>query len=261
MKIYNKQEKKFGPFFYQSLGDLYTILSLTGESDDQVASIFIPREECDRAILEIYSSTKNTTLLQHFYYNRFRQSFASKDFEAALSYCDEYDKLGDGKISRITDTATSFYTGVIGFALARKRKTKKDGMFDIGEQKRLIFQMWADHGSKWNAENKALLLQAEKCYTNGNLDEAKPFYEASITSAREHKFIHEEALAYELYGTFLVETGHLDHGKELLSKAQSLYSEWGAIKKASEVFPIPEFVIAFPSKSAVQSAHNVHLHH
>jgi len=234
--MYNKQEKKFGAFFYQSLGDLYTILSLIGEPDDRVASIFISREECEKALLENYSSTKNTSVLQLFYYHRFIQSFAVRDFETALNYCEEYDKLGSGIIARITDVATVFFSGVIGFVLARK--SKQDGMLDIGEHRRMQLQMWADHGSKWNAENKALLLQAEKYYTTGNLDQAKASYEASVKSAREHKFINEEALAYELYGIFRVETGHLENGKELLRKAQSLYAEWGAMKKASEVFPL-----------------------
>ncbi len=234
--MYNKQEKKFGAFFYQSLGDLYAILTFIGEPDDHIASIFISREECEKAMLDIYSSTKNASILQLFYYHRFIQSFVARDFKAALKYCEEYDNLGNGIISRITDVATTFLSGVIAFVLARK--TKQDGMFDIGEHRRMSLQLWADHGSKWNAENKALLLQAEKYYTTGNLDEAKASYEASVKSAREHKFIHEEALAYELYGIFRIETGHLENGKELLKTAQSLYAEWGALKKASEVFPL-----------------------
>lgn len=234
LKMYNKQEKKFGAFFHQSLGDLYVTLTLIGEPDDQIASIFISREECEKAMLEIYSSTKNASILQIFYYHRFIQSFAARDFNAALKYCEEYDKLGNGIMSRITDLAVGVLSGVISFILARN--TKQDGMFEVGEHRRMSFQMWADHGSKWNAENKALLLQAEKYYTTGNLDKAKASYEASIKSAREHKFIHEEALGYELYGIFRMETGHREHGKDLLKTAQSLYAEWGALKKASEVF-------------------------
>lgn len=235
-KMYNKQEKKFGAFFYQSLGDLYAILTLIGEPDDHIASIFISREECEKAMLENYSSTKNASILQLFYYHRFIQSFAARDYNAALKYCEEYDKLGDGIIARITDIAVVFFSGVTASILARK--TKQDGMFEIAEHRRMSFQMWADHGSKWNAENKALLLQAEKYYTTGNLDEAKASYEASIKSAREHKFIHEEALGYELYGIFRIETGHQENGKDLLKTAQSLYAEWGALKKASEMLQL-----------------------
>ena len=236
MKMYNKQERKFGAFFFASLGDLYAIMNMIGEPEDRIASIFVSREECEKSMLEIYSSTKNASILQLFYYHRFLQCFNARDFKSALEYSQEYDNLGIGMISRITDIPIVFLSGVIGFILARK--TKQDGMFDVGEHNRMRMQMWADHGSRWNAENKSLLLQAEKNYTTGNLDDAKACYEASIRSAKEHKFIHEQALAYELYGTFRVETGHLENGTELLRKAQSLYNEWGATKKASEVFPI-----------------------
>lgn len=235
-QMFDKQEKKFGAFFYQSLGDLYAILSLTGEPDDQVASMFVSRQECEKEMLHIYSATKNTSVLQLFYYHRLLQAFAAKDYEAALKYSDEYDKVGTGMISRITDVVSVFLSGVIGFAMARK--TNQAAMFEIGERRRMQLQLWSDHGSRWNAENKALLLQAEKCYTQGSFDEAKSFYEASAKSAKEHKFIHDEALAYELNGNFHIETGDLENGKELLKKAQSTYVEWGAMKIASDVLPL-----------------------
>lgn len=222
--MYNKGENKFGAFFFQTLGDLYMILSFTGESDDKVASIFMSREECEQSLLERYSSTKNTSLLQLFHYHRFLQCFGSKDFETALDHAEEYFKLGSGNIWRMTDIATAFLSGLVAFGLARN--TNKDGLMETGEKKLLTMQDWADNGSKWNAENKALLLQAERHYNLGNLDEAKSTYEASIKSAREHKFIHEEALAYELYGNFCVKTGDAVFGHELLRKAQSLYVEW-----------------------------------
>ena len=234
--MHDKQPQKFGSFLYQNLGNLYTIISFTGEPDEQLASTFFSRDECEKAMLELYSSSKNAGILQLFYYHRFMQSFSSRDFEIALIYCEEYDKIGNGVISRTTDIAITFYSGVIGFVLARR--TKRDGMFELGERRLISIQAWADHGSKWNAENKALLLQAEKCYSNGSLDEAKYNYEASIKSAREHKFIHEEAFAYEMYGIFRVKTGHFESGEVLLRKAQSLYAEWGAMKMASEVLRV-----------------------
>mgnify|MGYP000252059187 CR=1 FL=1 len=52
-----------------------------------------------------------------------------------------------------------------------------------------------------------------------NLQRLHTIYNASIKSAREHKFIHEEALAYELYGIFYVNSGMRmgcnDEGREL----------------------------------------------
>lgn len=259
--MYNKAEKRFGAFFYQCLGDLYVIATLIGEADDKIASIFLSREECEKSLLELYSSTKNTSLLQIFYYHRFLQSFVSRNFEAALNYCEEYDKIGTGQICRITDVATSFLSGVIGFVLARK--TNKEGCIQIGEQRLLQMQMWTDHGSRWNGENKALLLQAEKYYTDGKLNEAKSAYEASAHSARQHKFLHEEALAYEMYGIFLVETGHnMDNGNEMLRKAQSLYTEWVSVRKSSSIdniylLSLTNFLCIFFYQGAMKKASEI----
>ena len=80
-----------------------------------------------------------------------------------------------------------------------------------------------------------MLLQAELPYLNGDLGSAAAMYEASIKSAHEHKFIHEEALAYELHGRFFVETHMSEEGSNQLRAAVSKYKEWGATKKANDV--------------------------
>ena len=51
-------------------------------------------------------------------------------------------------------------------------------------------------------EQNVMLLEAESMFTNGDFDRAGPLYDSAIRSAREHKFIHEEAIASELAGTF-----------------------------------------------------------
>jgi len=51
--------------------------------------------------------------------------------------------------------------------------------------------------SNW-AENKVLLLEAEYFASKCNRNSAKEKYEASIKSARDHGFVHEQGLAYEV---------------------------------------------------------------
>lgn len=63
---------------------------------------------------------------------------------------------------------------------------------------------------------KSQLLSAELHYLNGDLGAAEIAYKKSIASAHSHKFLHEEALAYELYGVFLIENKFIDRGKILL---------------------------------------------
>ncbi len=86
--------------------------------------------------------------------------------------------------------------------------------------------------NKWSVENKSQLLQAELHYLNGRLDSAEAAYKASVESARDRRFVHEEALAYELYGIFRLENRMVGKGAKQLNAALEKYKRWGAMKKA-----------------------------
>ena len=90
-------------------------------------------------------------------------------------------------------------------------------------------------GSKWNYENKSNLLEAEHYYTDGQLELAEIAYKASITSAHVHSFLHEEALACEMYGIFCIENSMVANGFKQLHIALDKYRGWGATKKAEEL--------------------------
>jgi hypothetical protein len=60
-------------------------------------------------------------------------------------------------------------------------------------------------------------------------------YRAAILSAQEHKFVHEEALALELYGIYLVENKQREKGLNQLENAMTKYKQWGALKKSQNV--------------------------
>lgn len=89
--------------------------------------------------------------------------------------------------------------------------------------------------STWNFENKFSLLQAELHYLNGRHEMAELLYQAAIASAHDHRFFHEEALASELYGIYLVENKHIEKGLEQLQNAMDKYTQWGATKKSDMV--------------------------
>ena len=85
--------------------------------------------------------------------------------------------------------------------------------------------------SRWNFENKYLLIKAECHYTDGEFDKAAESYEASITAAKRHKFVHEEALGCELAGYFYKEQGDEIKAQQFLNQAKSAYAKWGANAK------------------------------
>ena len=93
---------------------------------------------------------------------------------------------------------------------------------------------WHEHSS-WNWENKLLLLEAMEMHTLGNYDAARLLYISSIRSAREHKFIHEEAIASELAGDLYHERGSRLESYALYMHSIKCFSEWGALAVAKRV--------------------------
>ena len=60
-------------------------------------------------------------------------------------------------------------------------------------------------------------------------------YISSIRSAREHKFIHEEAIASELAGDLSYEQGHQIDSYALYMHSIRCYIEWDALAVAMRV--------------------------
>ena len=126
----------------------------------------------------------------------------------------------------------TLFEGVAYLNLARDTQQAKWKI--LGEQA-VVRMSQLESMSKWNYENKSQLLQAELYYLDQDLVSAEAPYRASIKSAHDHKFIHEEALACELYGIFCVENHMSKKGLKLLHIALDKYKQWGATKKADEL--------------------------
>ena len=80
-----------------------------------------------------------------------------------------------------------------------------------------------------------VLLEAEKLYTMGNIDQASLFYERAIRLAHEHKFVNDEAIASELAGMFFFERELHEKTKTLLLHSVQCYKTWGALAVAKRV--------------------------
>jgi tetratricopeptide (TPR) repeat protein len=128
-----------------------------------------------------------------------------------------------------------FFEGLTSFLLARRSSGDTSTKWiDRGDSMLTRMRSWSEH-SKWNWENKMLLLEAESMYTKGEFDRAESLFDSAIRSAHEHRFIHEEAIASELAGMFYQEMGN--HQKSYLYLAHSLecYEKWGAHAVARRV--------------------------
>ena len=93
---------------------------------------------------------------------------------------------------------------------------------------------WADH-APMNYLHKYHLVQAEKARVLGQLLEAEEFYEQAIQGARDHEYLQEEALAYELAARFYLARGREKFAQTYMKEAHYCYERWGAMAKVKDL--------------------------
>ena len=126
-----------------------------------------------------------------------------------------------------------FFEGLASFQLARLNN-KSANWIERGRSSLERLRHWSECSS-WNWENKLLLLEAEDMYTEGLFVLAESLYDSAIQSAHEHKFIHEEAIACELAGTFYHERGFHQTSYPYFVHSIKSYNQWGAFAVARRV--------------------------
>ena len=72
-------------------------------------------------------------------------------------------------------------------------------------------------------------------HTLGLFDRAVTLYESAIRSARDHKFIHEEAIASELAGMLFCQRRLHEKALNFLMHSVRCYKKWGALAVAKRV--------------------------
>ena len=122
---------------------------------------------------------------------------------------------------------SSFIDGLIGFYFARKHREDEAKWADLGVNTIDALQSWLP-SSEWNFSNKLSLLKAEYYFLKGEEGQAMFFYQASIKSAHDHRFIHEEGLAEEKLAAYLLHKGKLDAALVHYTNAKQCYELWGA---------------------------------
>jgi GAF domain-containing protein len=84
-------------------------------------------------------------------------------------------------------------------------------------------------------ESRAALVGAEIARLEGRDVEAMRLYEEAIRSAREHGFVQNEGLAYEVAARFYSGRGFETFADAYLCKARDCYLRWGADAKVHQL--------------------------
>lgn len=162
-------------------------------------------------------------------------AFLTRDMKKAARLSDTYRehfRKNDAPSPQYTEYYNYFYDGLISFFFART--TGEECWRKRGDEVYHQMENWSRH-SVWNFENNLLLLKAERHNTLQEPNAAIEAYEASIESARKHRFIHEEAIACELAAYFCARCGNQKKARELFKQSYVAYMSWGAHGKATSI--------------------------
>ena len=120
-----------------------------------------------------------------------------------------------------------FYDGLVSLAVARERNQCKV-MTDHAEETITLLTKKSEIFPA-NYLNKVYLLRAERAVTLGNYSEVMELYNKAISLSKKYGFQHEEALAFERAGMFLLQRNDVDEAYQSLLQSYYSYEVWGKL--------------------------------
>ncbi len=127
-----------------------------------------------------------------------------------------------------------FYDSLITLAIVPESKAELELQQQQIEKNQTKLQFWAEQ-APMNYLHKWQLVEAEKCRILGDRLAAIDFYDQAIQGAKEHEFIQETAIAYELAAKFYLSQGKELNAKSHLQEAYYCYQLWGAVVKIKDL--------------------------
>jgi predicted ATPase/signal transduction histidine kinase/tRNA A-37 threonylcarbamoyl transferase component Bud32 len=157
------------------------------------------------------------------------------DYNHALDYINEISGYLSAIPGMLHLAAVHFYAGLTYLAVATATsEDEQSKLLALAEQHQVSLSSWAEN-VPMNHQHKVDLVAAEKCRVLGQKAEAIELYDKAITSAKENKFIQEEALANELAAKFYLSWGKEKFAAGYMQAAYYCYAKWGAKAKVIDL--------------------------
>lgn len=153
------------------------------------------------------------------------------DYQLAISHSEQAGRYLASLTASVFIPVYYFYDSLANLAgydklnAVEKLKTR---LAVSGNQRKM--QRWAAHAPE-NYAHKYSLVEAELQRIQGNTERAMEWYDTAIHQAREHAYLHEEALAYEFAARFYTGRRKSHIARSYLQEARYCYYRWGATAK------------------------------
>ena len=226
---YYKQETNYNynQVYHQAMlnfmGRSENPLILTGSAYDEERMMHQNRERNDQ------------TGKFFIHFNKLILCYYFQDLEQAQEHAFESRKLLEAVLAKFEIPNHHFYESLTLLALYPKvnRREKLKIRLRVRSSMRKLKQ-WAKHAPE-NYAHKYYLINAERLRVMGNGNKARHFYDKAIELASNNRYIHEEALTYELAGRFYVQQKSENLADFHFKAAYNSYREWGAKAKLNDL--------------------------
>ncbi|MEL6928993.1 MAG: diguanylate cyclase [Cyanobacteria bacterium J06600_6] len=210
-----------------------TLFNLTGRTQDKFS--FHNQGITESEYIANCESSQNYYSLCIYYVLKSQIFYLYHQYDLALAYSLDAEPLLPIIRGLIPEAEHTFYSSLIMLALYPQTNIQQQSEYIqkiANNQKQL--QEWAENCPE-NFCHKYLLIEAEMARILGQDFSAMELYDRAIVSAREHKFIQNEALGNELAARFWFGKNKPDFARLYLKQAHYGYQIWGAKAKVKDL--------------------------
>lgn len=233
MTMYSNTCKQFHQetFFYYNQLQRQVVLNLMDRAENKCRLIGESYDEIKMLPIHLAANTKN--ICHSLYFFKLYLGYLFQDYQQALENAALVEKNINSAIGSVP--LSHFYNSLTHLAV----------YFDVSgsEQKRILKKVESNQKKikKWATSapmthlQKFYLVEAEKYRVLGYKDKAIDCYDRAISLAKEHEYLNDEALAYELAAKFYLGLGKAKIAQVYMLDARYCYRKWGAIAKVKDL--------------------------
>ncbi|MEW6493830.1 MAG: AAA family ATPase [Cyanobacteriota bacterium] len=209
------------------------VLNLRGKAADKQRLI---GELCnEEQLLPQLMQSRNLQTLFVIYLSKTRLCYLFKDYPQAVANATEASKYKHAMAGLLPIAEHYLYYSLSLLALYPTANSYEQIEYlEIIAANQEKLQQWADY-APMNYQHKYELVEAEKARVLGQNWEAVEHYERAIKGAKDNKYLHEEALAYELAAEFYLARGMEKIAQTYLKEAHYSYTHWQAEAKVEDL--------------------------
>lgn len=232
---YNETISKFEQETIIELNRLYQQVTLNLMDKGKYRWQLVGKGVNEQTMLLHYQETNNRVAIYHLYFNKLILSYLFEECDRALEAAISAKKYLDSVAGTIVFYGFFFYGSLAQLAGCDRGQNNYQksaiAQVKLSQQK---LKIWAEK-SPINYLHKFYLVEAELSSILNQNAKAIDYYDRAIELAKEHKYIHEAALANELAAKFYLAKGNARLAQPYLLNARYCYYRWGAIAKVNQL--------------------------